>query len=172
MKSKNNLQLEKVGIESVARVQKIIEGAPTFTMNTEGQKRDPDYARRALQALPPGCNTSQKYFFVIKSSEVEVGVADLIQDYPSKGTALLGLLLVMESWQRKGLGRAAYFLLENFATVSLSASKIRLAYIDSNPVCAFWEKLGFKPTGETKPYKGTAKVSTAHVMEKELERVQ
>ncbi len=42
------------------------------------------------------------------------------------------------------------------------------SYNDSNPVGPFWEKMGFKATGETKPYKGKARNSTVLLMEKSL----
>ncbi len=45
---------------------------------------------------------------------------------------------------------------------------ILYSYNDSNPVGPFWEKMGFKATGETKPYKGKARNSTVLLMEKSL----
>jgi len=164
----HELTLEKVTIESAADVQAIIDCAPTFLKNVEGLSVDSEYASRDLQALPPGCALDQKYFFVIKNGADQIGVADLVKDYPKKGTAFLGLLLLAEKVQRNGFGTKAYRLLEEFALSKLSADKIRLAYNDSNPVAQFWQKMGFSHTGESKPYKGRTRDSAVILMEKEL----
>lgn len=162
------LHLERVGIQSAKEVQSIFDAAPTFMCNVEGVERDPGYAARDLRAIPPGCVLEQKYYFIIRSGETGIGLADIIRDYPDKRTALLGLLLLSESWQGDGAGRAAYGLLEKFAKTVLEAKKLRLAYNDTNPVSPFWEKMGFKRTGETKPYHGIARQSVVSVMEKRI----
>jgi len=162
------VSLREVGLESANEVQAIIDAAPIFSENVEGVTHDPEYARRDLQALPPGCDKDQKHFFIIQNAGTNIGVADLVRDYPKPGTTFLGLLLLAEFWQGKGAGRAAYQLLEDFAETKLSARKLRLAYNDTNPVGTFWEKMGFKLTGETKAYKGQSRDSNVHLMEKDL----
>lgn len=164
-----SLHLEKVNLDHVNEVQAIIDGAPTFSINVEGLTHDSEYARRDLTALPPGCSAEQKHFFIIRNGKIGIGVADLVQDYPIKGTAFLGLLLIAEAHQGNGLGREAYRLVEVFATTTLAAQKMRLAYNDSNPVATFWEKMGFKATGESKPYTGKARNSNVLLMERSLE---
>lgn len=70
--------------------------------------------------------------------------------------------------QKLGLGRNFYAMLENKMRQEFGANKIRLAVVDSNPVIPFWEKMGFKLTGETRPHEGRNRTGTTLILEKEL----
>lgn len=166
--SEPNLQLHRVGVESAAAVQAIIDAGPKFALATEGTLPAPDSARAELTALPPGCTMEQKFFFLIRDGNRDVGIIDLIQDYPRKGTAFLGLLQIREDLHARGYGAASYRLAEAYARETLGAKIIRLAYVANNPVAAFWLKMGFRATGEQKSHVGKALASTAILMQKEL----
>ncbi len=97
-----------------------------------------------------------------------IGVVDLIKDFPEPCTSFLGLFLLRETSQRKGLGKEAYAAVEAYAIQDLVAKKIRLAVVDANPVLPFWEKMGFKETGELRPHEGQNINSTKRLMEKTL----
>jgi ribosomal protein S18 acetylase RimI-like enzyme len=91
---------------------------------------------------------------------------DLIKDYPRPGTVMLGLLLLDENFQSRGLGKLLYEKVEDFSRNELSAEKIRIGVNDSNPVHGFWEKMGFTRTGESRPHEGLKRKSIVWVMEK------
>jgi hypothetical protein len=57
---------------------------------------------------------------------------------------------------------------EGYAREHLAAARLRLAVVDSNPVQTFWEKMGFRITGESKPHEGRRVQSMKRVMEKRL----
>jgi GNAT superfamily N-acetyltransferase len=160
--------LRRAGVEDSAIIQEILDGAPRYTMNTEGVSRDPEGGISTLQALPPGCRYDQKYVWILEQDGDAIGVVDVIRDFPQPGTALLGLLLIQEAFQSQGLGRKAYQTVEDQIRAELGCSLIRLAIVDSNPVQAFWEKMGFHLTGETRPHEGAKIQSTKRVMEKSL----
>ena len=106
-----------------------------------------------------------KYVFAVKLNSKEIGLVDLIKDYPQNETAFLGLLLLIDSEQNKGLGRKVYFEVEKFSR-DLGCKKIQLGIVDSNPVEEFWKKLGFSLTGKSSPHDGEKIKSIKRVMEK------
>jgi RimJ/RimL family protein N-acetyltransferase len=168
VRSEFDLTLERVDLSSAPLVQDILEAAPNYAMNTEGTPPSPTAAHDALIALPPNCRKEQKYVLLLRQSGVAIGVADLIRGWPEYSTALLGLMLLREDCQRGGRGRLFYGLLQEFAVGELGCQKIRLSVVDSNPVMAFWVKMGFKATGETFPHEGRSLKSIKRVMEKLL----
>ncbi len=97
-----------------------------------------------------------------------VGLLDIVDGYPVPGTAFIGLLAVRESAQKSGVGRALFREAERLARDDLRARNLRLAVVETNPVMGFWMKMGFRPTGEVKPFEGEVLKSSAALMEKEL----
>ncbi len=164
----SSLSWKRVGVESVELVQQILDQAPRYRMNVDGITDSPNDGKDSLAAIPPNCSTDQKHFLIFYQDDSAIGVADLIQDFPEKGTAFLGLLLLREDHQGRGLGLKTYQLVEDLARNQLQCEKIRLAIVDSNPVQPYWEKMGFIPTGEIKPHEGVKRQSLKRVMEKTL----
>jgi GNAT superfamily N-acetyltransferase len=162
------LRWEPAKEEDQPTVQAILDRAPQYRWNVDGIVEAPNDAEESLQALPQGCEKRQKHFMVLSHGGAPIGVADVIRDFPAKGTAMIGLFLLQEDRQRQGLGSAAYFALERIIRDGLCCHRIRLAVVDSNPVQGFWEKLGFALTGEARPHAGAKRSSVKRVMEKAL----
>ncbi|UWU16447.1 GNAT family N-acetyltransferase [Rhizobium sullae] len=119
-------------------------------------------------ALPPGYDPRQKHAFLANCQGAPVGLLDIIDGYPMPGTEFIGLLAVRESAQDSGVGRALFREAERFARDHLRARTLRLAVVETNPVMGFWIKMGFRPTGEVKPFEGKMIKSRSALMEKEL----
>jgi ribosomal protein S18 acetylase RimI-like enzyme len=111
---------------------------------------------------------NRKHAFLARSGALAVGLLDLIDGYPSAGTVCIGLLAIRQSAQGAGLGRALYREAERFARDELGARVLRLAVVATNPVIGFWTRMGFRPTGETKPFCGESVTSLSILMEKHL----
>ena len=164
----DEVQLKLIGREAETLVQEILDEIPTYMLNVEGVRKRPGAAAEELTALPPNCRKEQKFDLLVLQGDRAVGFVDLIKDFPRPGVIMLGLLAIRESAQKKSLGKAAYQAVERYVIDQLGASKIRIGVNDTNPVRVFWEKMGFRATGETKPYHGVAKFSTVFVLEKTL----
>ena len=94
---------------------------------------------------------------------------DCLIGFPTKDEAHIGLLLLNENYQSQGLGKVAYVNLEDYLRHFSSISKIRLAVVNTNnKVLNYWEKMGFRLTGEVKPYSKKRVISEALIMEKEF----
>jgi ribosomal protein S18 acetylase RimI-like enzyme len=81
--------------------------------------------------------------------------------------AHIGLLLLNEKIQRKGIGAQVYSKLEEYLLHYPFVETIRLSVVETNKsVMSFWEKCGFKSTGVIKPYTNKKVTSQAIIMEK------
>ena len=97
---------------------------------------------------------------------------DLLRGYPNNETAMLGLLLLKEKYQGKGLGKKSFEELLIFINSWAEINKIRISVIESNrQVLEFWHSLGFIETGVRRPYENGKVISEAIVLEKLLSLV-
>jgi GNAT superfamily N-acetyltransferase len=137
----------------MAALQRVIEDAPTYAELVTGAPPGLADAQSTYTALPPGMTYADKHVFGVYLGSQMVGCIDLIKGYPAPDTALLGLLLIAESFQGRGIGSAAYRATEATVRAWGTCTKIRLGVVRTNAaVLPFWIRLGFTETGETKPY--------------------
>ena len=163
------IELKRIDISYVDELQTVFEMAPNYTLKVDGISTVPeDSAKSAIKALPPDIDYKNKYVFLIKYKDEFIGAVDLIKGYPAKDTAYIGLLLLSENMQGRGLGEASYKVIEKYILNNFQITKIQLSYVESNPVIKFWEKQGFYKIGDRKPYKGINNRSFSQKMEKEL----
>lgn len=104
-----------------------------------------------LSALPPGAAATDKYYLGFFDGNRLVALLDLVLGYPNRDTAFIGLFMLEQAYQGKGVGSAiisdyaAYLKRGGFA-------KLRLAVDQGNPQSlGFWTKNGFTLTGEIYP---------------------
>ena len=115
-----------------------------------------------------GCQEDKFVFGIFLGNEM-AGCADLIRGYPGPTTALLGLLLIAEPFQRRGIGRAAYAGLEDRIREWGSCDRVRIGVIQTNAgVMPFWQQLGFERTGQSRPYRYGSVTSECIYLEKPL----
>ncbi len=79
-----------------------------------------------------------------------VGVIDFRRHWPAEGVAYIGMLMVAEPLQRRGIGRQAWQLLRPWLAGSAGMTKVRLGVEQFNhSALKFWTSLDFKLTGES-----------------------
>ena len=79
-----------------------------------------------------------------------VGVLDFRLHWPADGVAYVGMLMVAEPYQRRGIGRQAWELLRPWLANTAHIAKVRLGVEQFNHTgLKFWESLGFALTGES-----------------------
>jgi len=163
-----SVALKPIGIADVALVDKILDGLQQYSIIVDGVPKMTDGARHLLTATPDGYDRDSKFVFAIMLGSKPIGVVDVIQDFPARSTAFIGLLAIVESHQRRGLGRHALQAIELLARHKLAASELKLAVVASNPVLGFWHKMGFHETGEVRPHTRERVTSTALLLKKTL----
>jgi RimJ/RimL family protein N-acetyltransferase len=153
----------------MADLQRVIEAAPGYAALVTGVPLGRADAQSTYTVLPEGKTHDDKFVYGIYVDGVMVGCVDLIRGYPDRSTAFLGLLLIGEPFQRRGVGSAAFREIERVVSNWGSCHRIRLSVLRANDrVIPFWTSLGFEATGETKPYTCGAVVSEHVLYEKRL----
>jgi ribosomal protein S18 acetylase RimI-like enzyme len=133
-------------VEQAPLLQACLAAAPDYFVRTEGVPADADAARRLLQDAEAD---PERRVFLLRPTAggPALGVLDLYLHQPEPGVAHVGLLLLREAVQGRGLGRELVEALEG-ALGEAGFSALRLSVGDESPAArAFWEALGFEPAG-------------------------
>ena len=96
--------------------------------------------------LPEGKAKADKFYVGFWNGFDLVAVMDFVYAYPDEETVFIGLFMVDQAYQGKGIG--GQIVTEALAYFANNFRKARLAYVKGNPQSQhFWEKQGFKPIG-------------------------
>jgi RimJ/RimL family protein N-acetyltransferase len=159
------ITLRKIDSQYLDVLQGLLDAAPSYYMKIDGVP-NAGSAKELFEELPPNCTYDNKHVLLIEQEATAIGVIDLIIGYPDSKTAFIGLLVLDEKFQGKGLGLASYKLLEEYIA-QFKISSIELGVNDTNDVgMAFWSKLSFTPNGRTRINKGKRVTSTVIVLHK------
>lgn len=103
-----------------------------------------------MEALPPGKNYEDKYYIGFFDGEELTAMMDLIHNYPEERVAFIGLFMVDQKYQGKGLGSQIICdCLSGLEKCGYEA--VRLGVDLGNPQSlAFWRKNGFRIMNEDK----------------------
>lgn len=130
-------------------VEEVVMAAPAYSLLIADRLPNAQDARETLTLCPPGIGADDKFVLAVnlRSPEGEelLGCVDLVRGYPGAETAFLGLLLLKERWQGRGIGSRV--LTEVMALAAgWGCSRLRLGVIESNrPALSFWRRHGFEP---------------------------
>ncbi len=140
-------EVRRLNNSDVPQIYRLSVGNPLFyqycppAVTKESIKAD-------MEALPPGINKEDKYYVGFFDKDVLVAILDLILGYPEKDSAYIGLFMMNQTFQGKGIGSSIISELGN-ALAQEGFFKLSLAYAKGNPQSeAFWIKNGFKKTGK------------------------
>ncbi len=137
----------------MAALQRVLEGAPTYSELVTGHPPGAAEAQSLFTALPPGMTCDSKYLYGFMTDVPElVGCADVIRGWPTPSTALIGLLLVDEAHRGHGLGKSGYQEVEAKVRRWPEIDVLRVSVLRSSAaVLPFWRRVGFVDTGEVRP---------------------
>ena len=102
-----------------------------------------------MAELPPGMGPESKYYVGYFDGERMIALLDLIEGYPEKDIAFIGLFMTEKEIQNRGVGTGIITqVLEYLKTSGFRA--VRLAWVKGNPQSEhFWLKNGFSVIRET-----------------------
>lgn len=148
------IEIKKVGEEAEHIVQKIFEATPDYFLKVEGSVVEKHFARKEMQDFPKKMISSyEKIYCLVLYKGEPIGVLDLHKNHPQEKIGYIGLLLLDENHQRRGLGKKIYAEIEKFI-LKLGIKEIRIAIHEKNDVTPFWEKMGFAPNGHSRIWQG------------------
>jgi RimJ/RimL family protein N-acetyltransferase len=154
----------------MAALQRVLEAAPAYFLSITGSPPGSAAAQSTFTALPPGKGYDDKFVWGLYCGDAMIGCADVIRGYPVRESAMIGLLLLAEGWQHRGIGRAFAMLVEQRIASWPEITRFRIGVVASNAgAFAFWRKLGYRETGEVKPA-GSDFLAEVIVLEKPLVR--
>jgi len=135
----------------MAALQCVLEAAPSYYQAVTGAPPQGALAQSTFTALPPDKSYDDKFVWGLYAADAMIGCADVIRGYPTRDKALIGLLLLAEPWQQRGLGRAFAALVEQAIGAWKEIATLRVGVAVSTPgALAFWRKLGYAEIGEVK----------------------
>ena len=159
--------LTRADVEGVFAV---LRDAPRFHLLTTGATATMASAWAVFDDLPPGKRPDSKRVYGVLSDGGDefIGVVEVIVGWPTPTTAMIGLLVLRESSHGKGVGRAVVEDLE--AVIDDEGCDVaRVAVVDKNEgALAFWRAVGFRESGQTRPYAAGTVKGTVIVLEKNL----
>ena len=129
-----------------AELQACLDGAPGYFEAIEGGPAAPDAAARLVEEAE--ADPERRVLLLRARGDGEpLGVLDLYLHHPEPGVAHVGLLLLREAVQGRGLGREVVEALAG-ALAGAGFAELRASVADETPGAqAFWERLGFEPAG-------------------------
>jgi len=150
-----------------AALQRVLEAAPAYFETVTGGPPGGAEAQSTFTALPPRKSYDDKLVWGLYSGDAMIGCADVIRGYPARDAAVIGLLLLAERWQRRGLGRAFAALVERRIASWPEIRRFRIGVVASDGgALAFWRTLGYRETGEVKPAAEAGFAADVIVLEK------
>ena len=159
------LEIKRLGHADTDNLQRFLALFEDFFLLCEGVKGS---AEDLLETCPSSKNVAQdKLVLGVYKNQELIGLIDLIQDYPEKGTWTIGYLLVHPQYRSSGYGR---IFVEGLAAVLLvcGATKLRCIVQEQNPrALRFWQKCGFDVVRKVQVTSGVL-TGYIHVLEGEL----
>lgn len=96
-----------------------------------------------MTALPPGKHSCDKYYVGFFEKEVLIAVMDLISDYPETDCGFIGLFMMDDRFQNKGIGSDIIHYVLKYLKLS-KFKKVRFGVDKGNSQSySFWRKNGF-----------------------------
>lgn len=140
-------QVRELTGEDASEILALSQGNPLFY-----QHCPPPATRESiladLRALPPGTAREDKYYLGFFREGKLIALMDLIFHYPDRKRAFIGLFMVEQACQGRGVGSRIIEETAGFLK-RRSFEAVRLAYAGGNPQSrSFWRKNGFVETGE------------------------
>lgn len=160
------MNIRPVGPDDEQALQHLLESDPGYTERITGYPPGPSDALSLRIGRPDGAPEEAKLVLGGWRGDDLVAVLDLVRGHPDPDRVLVGLLLVHPAHRRLGLGRE---LLRTVDRHAAEATVARAAIVDANEeVTGFWHALGFRATGETRPYRYGRIESISRILERPL----
>jgi GNAT superfamily N-acetyltransferase len=139
------IDLVQVTSAETAQVQAVLAASEDFAMLVDGFPAPPDEAEQLLAKIPPGSDPEDKAVMLVRLGTANIGVLDVVRDWPQRRTWMIGLLILVPAARGRGVGGRVLATVDRWATES-GAEKLRIAVAPANTRgLVFWRRNGFNP---------------------------
>lgn len=161
------MELKALNRSQLREVAEVWQAAEDYARLEGGVDFDAtESAKEFFDALPPGKTYADKRTLGVYKADPLVGLVDLAENYPVKGTLFLGLLLLVPAARGQRLGNHIHQSIIQMARRE-NYEKVRLAVLESNPrALKFWRSQGYKILKQTKSLDSRA--NPVYLMELDL----
>lgn len=138
------VELTPIGETDLRAVQDVLDRSSDYYQRVVGHPAGPAEATSIYAVLPDGvASYDDKLLLGVVDQVAElIGIADVVRDWPHRGSWVIGLLLLVPEARGRGIGREALQLIEARAA-SEGAESMRAAVYRGNPALGFWRRQGY-----------------------------
>jgi GNAT superfamily N-acetyltransferase len=145
------VRLRPIFDEDLGAMQEVLERSTDYHELVLGHPPGPAEAQSIYAVLPEGVDSyDAKLVFAVSGDDgAMIGIADVVRDWPSLGTWMIGLLVLVPEARGAGNGARALARIEDSA-IEAGAVSMRVAVYRANKrALAFWEHSGYRPIGDS-----------------------
>lgn len=166
------LRCERLTAADAGRLTALFLSNVTYAKRVTGRSPRASDALAALADLPYATSPSQKFSLCLSARAEVLAYADVIRAWPTPGTAHIGLLMAHGAHHGRGLGRLMHETVLAHARRWPGITTMRIVILDANADLAapFWRALGYRATGEEKPFDSDLVNTVGRVWERPLAR--
>jgi len=140
----NGYALRKIARPDFRQVFEVYDANQDFFILTDGKPTTMETSINDTEAVPPGCDISQKIYLGIWMDNKPIAVLDMITGYPTPSHIYIGLLLVHSDFHGKRIGSEILDAILRASKVA-DYEAVQLGVIDSNTKgIKFWHSHGFE----------------------------
>lgn len=147
MKVSAHLDFLPVGTDSASVVHSLYLNCPTYIALIGGDMPTLNDIQRELETLR---HDTRRQALLLKHEDHVVGFLDYKVAYPDLHSATISLLLIDESLQGRGLGKAAVEQLETLLRDRMDRL-YAVVYGNNEQAKRFWERVGFEHLRDSGP---------------------
>ncbi|GAB2025184.1 GNAT family N-acetyltransferase [Lactovum odontotermitis] len=161
------MELKALNRSQLREVADVWQAAEDYARLEDGADFDAlASAKEFFDALPPGKTYADKRTLGVYKAGQLVGLVDLAENYPVKGTLFLGLLLLVPAARGQNTGNQVHQSIIRKARQE-NYEKLRLGVLENNPrALKFWRSQGYKVLKQTKSLDSRA--NPVYLMELDL----
>lgn len=150
-------------------IREVLADDGGFSRRVDGRGATEADVSELLAPHPAGSPGIEKQAYGLFQAQRLVAVADLALRWPTGAHAYIGLLQVRAAAHGRGCGRDLHEHLLATIAPMCTITTLRLSIVETNLDVAapFWVALGYRATGETKPWANAqGRKLTAHLYER------
>ncbi len=168
----NVLKFIKIDVNSeehlIQQALNIYLSNPDYFELLGGNRPTRDTLMESLRALPEKLSYDDKAFEIIYRDGEPIGIVDILDSYPEKMTAFIGLLLIDGNLQGRGLGKYVYKKIEDKLKAN-GVKVIKIGVLENNqPAIKFWKMNGFNILDKKTSTVVNQKISSFYLMAKDI----
>lgn len=139
-------RLERIGSGDVGdkALHKVLEKCSSYFLLAEEKFPTSETLREIVEEVPEGWKAEDKMVFKVVANEEEIGLVDILKNYPDDETWMIGLLLVTPEYRGCGVGGAIHQEIKGMA-LNNGIKRLRIGVLEENfRGRQFWRGLGYK----------------------------